>query len=260
MTTPVALHHVIDGPADAPVLLLANSLGSTIAMWEPQLPRLTAGFRVVRFDTRGHGRSPVPAGPYALADLGADVLALLDRLDVERAHFAGLSLGGMVGMWLAAHAPQRVDRLVLCCTSARLGPPEAWAERARTVRAQGTAAVADAVVQRWFTPAYAARHSPRIAAMRAMVAATPAEGYASCCTAIQEMDLVPALPRITAPTLVIAGADDPATPPVHASTIAGHLAGARVTVVPDAAHLANVEQPDRVTDLILEHLNGEEKP
>ncbi|SDY53256.1 3-oxoadipate enol-lactonase [Micromonospora pattaloongensis] len=255
----VSLHHVVEGPADAPVLLLGNSLGSTLAMWEPQLPRLAEQFRVVRFDTRGHGRSPVPTGPYALADLGGDVLALLDRLGVARAHFCGLSLGGMVGMWLAAHAPERVDRLVLCCTSARLGPPEGWAERARAVRAQGTVAVADAVLQRWFTPGFTSRKPDRVAALRAMVAQTPAEGYAGCCEAIADMDLEPVLPRIAAPTLVIAGADDPATPPAHAETIAAGIPDARVTVLTDAAHLANVEQSDRVTDLIITHLTGKEQ-
>jgi 3-oxoadipate enol-lactonase len=249
-------YYTVDGPADGPVLVLGNSLGSTLHMWDPQLPRLAERYRVVRFDTRGHGCSPVPDGPYDIADLGADVLALLDTLGVARAHFCGLSLGGMVGMWLAGHAPERVDRLVLCCTSARLGPPESWAERASIVRAHGTEAIADAGVGRWVTPAYAARHPDRVAELRAMIAGTPAEGYASCCGVIERMDLTPILPSIGAPTLVIAGADDPASPPSHPAAIAAAVPGARLAVVPEAAHLANVEQAETVTKLIMEHLDG----
>lgn len=252
----VDVHHVVEGPDDAPVLVLANSLGSTLRMWDAQIPQLVSRFRVVRFDMRGHGESPVPPGPYTIADLGHDVIALLDRLEVAKAHFCGLSLGGMVGMWLAAYAPDRIDRLVLCCTSARLGPPQMWAERARTVREQGTAAVADAGVGRWLTPEYAARNPELAADLRDMIASTPAEGYAGCCAAIERMDLTGILPTIRAATLVIAGADDPSTPPAHAASIATTIPGARMAIVPHAAHLANVEQADTVTALILEHLDG----
>lgn len=249
-------YSTVDGPADAPVLVLANSLGATVEMWEPQLPVLAERFRVVRFDTRGHGRSAVPDGPYTIGDLGGDVLALLDELGVPRAHFCGLSLGGMVGMWLAAHAPERIDRLVLCCTSARPGSPESWAHRAATVRAEGAEAVADLVVGRWLTPEHAHRRPDLVARLRAMIAATPAEGYASCCAAIQDLDLTPVLPRITAPTLVLHGADDPAFVPQHGADIAAAVPGARFTLVRDAAHLANVEQVDVVTGLVADHLGG----
>jgi 3-oxoadipate enol-lactonase len=254
MSDPVAVHHVVEGPPDAPALVLINSLGSTLAMWEPQIEELAARFRVVRFDLRGHGRSPVPPGPYALSDLGGDVIALLDRLEIERAHLCGVSLGGMIAMWLGIHAPERVDRLVLCCTSANLGPPEGWAQRARLVRAQGTAAVAGAVVERWLTPAYAARHPELVRRLRAMIAATPAEGYAGCCAAIEHMDIEAELTSITAPTLVVAGAEDPATPPDHGARIAARVPGARMAVVPGSAHLANLQQPDEVNALVLRHL------
>jgi 3-oxoadipate enol-lactonase len=254
--TPVPVHATIDGKPDGPVVLLANSLGSTIQMWEPQLSALGEVFRVVRYDHRGHGASPVPAGPYRLADLGEDVVALLDRLEIARASFCGVSLGGMVGLWLAANAPERVDRLVVCCSSADIGPAHTWTERAATVRAHSTDAVADTVVGRWFTPAFAQRNPATVARMRAMIAATPPEGYASCCEAIAAMDLVPALGSIRAPTLVIAGADDPVTPPEHARRIAGAVAGAAVAVVDDGAHLANVEQAERVNRLLLAHLAG----
>ncbi|MFF0371247.1 3-oxoadipate enol-lactonase [Micromonospora sp. NPDC005087] len=255
----VDVHAVVEGPEDAPVLVLSPSLGSTHAMWEPQAAALRDRFRVVRYDHRGHGASPAPPGPYELADLGADVLRLLDRLEVPAAHFCGLSLGGMTGMWLAAHAPERVRRLVLCCTSARLGPPQFWDERADLVRREGTAAVADGVVTRWFTPGWVQAHPEAVRDMRAMVAATPAEGYASCCSAIRDMDLTDVLPRVHAKTLVIAGHEDPSTSPEHGQAIAEGIRDARLELLSPAAHLANVEQPETITRLLLEHLLGEEK-
>jgi 3-oxoadipate enol-lactonase len=246
----VAVHHVVDGPADAPALVLSNSLGSTLAMWDPQVAALAATHRVIRYDLRGHGASPVPDGPYALDDLGADVLALLDRLEVERASFAGISLGGMITLWLAIHAPDRVERVLPCCTAAYLGPPEAWAERIELVRRKGTRALAPSVVERWLTPAYGERHPEAVARLRAMIAGTPDEGYAGCCAAIQHMDLRPDLPRIDAPTLVIAASEDPSTPPEHGERIAAAIPGARLEVVEGAAHLANIERPDEFTALI----------
>jgi 3-oxoadipate enol-lactonase len=252
--TPVELAFDVDGPEGAPTVVLSNSLGSTPAMWDPQLPALVERLRVVRYDHRGHGRSPVPPGPYDLADLGADVIALLDRLDLERVHWCGLSLGGMVGMWMAINAPQRIDRLVLCCTSARLGPPDMWADRAATVRAQGVDAVADAGIERWLSPGLMEREPEVAARIRAMLAATPAEGYASCCGVIERMDQVPQLGEIRAPTLVIAAEDDPATPPEHGELIAAGVPGARLEIVPGARHLATIEQPEAMTELIVSHL------
>jgi 3-oxoadipate enol-lactonase len=252
--TAVDVRHDVLGPADGPVLVLSNSLGSTSAMWDGQVPYLAERLRVVRYEHRGHGGSPVPPGPYELADLGGDVLALLDRLDLERVHWCGLSLGGMVGMWLAINAPERLDRLVLCCTSARLGPPEMWAERAATVRERGVEAIADAGLGRWLTPAFIERHPDEAADVRAMLVATSDEGYAACCGAIERMDLVPHLDAIRAPTLVIAAADDPATPPEHGDLIAAHVRDARLAIVEDARHLATVEQPRAMTELIAGHL------
>jgi 3-oxoadipate enol-lactonase len=235
---------------------MINSLGADLSRWDPQIPALAERFRVIRYDARGHGRSAVPPGRYALADLGRDALDLLDRLGVARAHVCGLSLGGMTAMWLAAHAGERVDRLVLFCTSALLGPPESWAERSAKVRAEGTAAVADAVVARWVTAGYAAAHPGVVRTLRDMVAATPAIGYAGACAAVEEMDLRPDLPAISAPTLVVAGADDPATPPAHGAAIAAAIPGARLEVLRDAAHLASFEQAETANRLILEALDG----
>jgi len=252
----VDLHHVIDGPDDAPAVVLFPSLGSTLELWEPQVAALAEHFRVVRVDPRGHGGSPVPQGPYSIDDIGGDVVALLDRLGIERAHVVGVSLGGMVAMWLAAHAPERVERLALICTSAYLPPATNWIERAETVRAKGTGSIADVAVGRWFTEGFRAREPERVAAAVAMLEATPDEGYAACCEAIAGMDLREDLPRITADTLVIAGADDPATPPSHAEAIVGSVPGARLQIVPDAAHLATLEQPEAIGALVVAHLGG----
>ncbi|AGL17806.1 3-oxoadipate enol-lactonase [Actinoplanes sp. N902-109] len=247
-------HHELTGPAGAPPLLLINSLGADLSMWDPQVDALSAEFRVIRYDARGHGASAVPEGRYALADLGRDALDLLDHLGIARAHVCGLSLGGMTGMWLAAHAPDRVDRLILCCTSALLGPKSMWAGRAATVLRDGTGAIADAAVRRWVTPGFAAAHPRAVARLREMVAATPPVGYAGACAAIEDLDLRADLARITAPTLVIAGADDPATPPAHGAAIAAGIAGARFEVLSPAAHLATYEQPETVNRILLEAL------
>jgi len=254
--TSVPVHHLVTGPDDAPVVVLSNSLGSTTSMWDAQADALAEHFRVVRYDTRGHGGSPVPTGPYDIDDLADDVVALLDTLGVEKAHFVGLSLGGMTSMRLAARNPERVDRLVVLCTGANLAPASAWHDRAGTVRAQGTGAVAEAVVQRWFTAAYLEANADIKADCEATVAGTPAEGYASCCEVIATMDLRPDLPTISAPTLAIAGADDPATPPPLLQAIADAVQDGRLLVVPRSAHLANAEQPETITPAIIAHLTG----
>jgi 3-oxoadipate enol-lactonase len=252
------LHHSLGGAADpAPVIAFTGSLGTDIAFWQPQSDRLGERFRTLRYDIRGHGRSAVPPGPYSMEELGSDLIALLDRLQIERALLCGLSIGGMISMWVAAHAPERVERLVLCCTSARLGPPESWHERAATVRAQSVGAIADAVLERWFTPGYREAHPDVIEGMRRTLAATPAEGYAGCCEAIAAMDLTGDLPSIAAPTLVVAGEQDPATPPEHGRRIAELIPGARFEVVSPAAHLATMERPDLTTAMILRFLSNE---
>ena len=251
----VRLGFELTGPEGAPVLVLSNSLGTTTAMWDDQLAALQGRFRVLRYDHRGHGGSEVPAGPYTIDDLGLDLLGLLDDLGLERVSFCGLSLGGMVGMWLAARAPERLDRLALCCTSARLNP-DAFRERAARVRAGGMGPLVEEVTARWFTPGFRARAPGTVAGVAAMLAATPEEGYAGCCEAIAAMDLRGDLAAIGAPTLVVAGADDPATPLPHARAIAAAVPHARLAVVADAAHLANIEQPQQVAGLLLDHLSG----
>ena len=250
----VDLHYGIEGPEDAPVLVMANSLGTNLRMWDDQAPALRDRFRLLRYDHRGHGGSPVPSGPYAVEQLGRDALALLDRLGIDRFSFCGLSIGGAVGMWLASEAPGRVERLVLCCTSAHFGPPDPWEARARTVRADGVGAVADTVLERWFTPEFRASRPATVWWAEEMLRSTPAEGYAGCCEAIRDADLRPGLGRISAPTLVIAGSEDPAAPVEKAEVIRDGVQNARLTVVERAAHIANVERPDEVTGEILDHL------
>jgi 3-oxoadipate enol-lactonase len=253
--TAALLNHEFRGPADGPPLLMIGSLGTTMAMWDPQLPALAARFRVLRAEPRGHGASEVPAGPYTIADIARDLLALLDTLEIPATFYCGLSLGGMAGMWLASHAPDRIGRLALCCTSPWLPPAEGWASRAAHVRAHGTASIRDQVLGRWFTPAFRERDPATAGWAAGMLAATPAEGYAACCEAIASMDLRPELAAIRVPTLVIAGQDDPATPPEHGEAIAAAIAGARLALVP-GAHLANVEAPKTVGDLLIAHFAG----
>jgi 3-oxoadipate enol-lactonase len=251
MSEPVSLVASLEGPAGAPVLVHGNSLGTTRAVWEPQQALLRRHFRLLRYEHRGHDGSPAPAGPYTIDQLGADVLALLDRYGIERAAYCGISLGGMVGLWLAANAPGRVAALGVCCTSAYLPPASLWTERARQVRSAGMSAIAPQAVGRWFTPLLRARQPSVPASFAAQLEATDPEGYAGCCEAIAAMDLRPSLASITLPTLVIAAAEDPATPPWHGAVIASRIAGARLAVVRGAAHLANVSNAGEVSSALL---------
>jgi 3-oxoadipate enol-lactonase len=250
----VRLHYELSGPADAPVVVLGNSLGTTTALWEPQLPMFHEFFRVLRFDHRGHGGTPSTPGPYTIDDLGDDVLELLDSLGLQRVSYCGLSLGGMIGMWLAGHAPERIDRLALCCTAASFPSPQPWIARAATVRASGPGAIAAQVVSRWFTPALK-EHSPEVvASFEAMLSGIDPEGYAGCCDALSKLDLRSVLPAIQAPTVVIAAAQDEATPTECARAIAEAIPGAELYIVGDAAHLANIEAADAVSVILHGHL------
>ena len=252
----VALNHRVEGPAEASVLVLLNSLGTDLRMWEPQAAALRDEYRLVRLDTRGHGGSPVPEGPWTLADIGGDVLALLDSLGIAKASFAGVSLGGSTAVWLAAHAPERVEAAIPCFTSAWFGGPGPWLRRAEIVSEKGVEAVADAVLERWFTP----EADPELVArMRRMIIATPPAGYAAATEVVAHLDLRPDLARINVPTLVISGAEDPACPPDVGRALAAGVPGAGFAVVEGAAHLGNLERPDAVTDLIRSHLAKENR-
>lgn len=249
-----ALAYEVFGPEGAPPLLMGGSLGTAMAMWDRQLP-LATQFRLIRFDHRGHGASPVPPGPYGIADLGRDALELMDRLGIERASYCGLSIGGMVGMWLAVNASERIDKLILMSTAAQVSPPTPYQERALAVREAGSPEiVADTVVGGWFTPEYAASNPELVARHRAMVAATSAEGYASCCEAIAAHDVRSDLPGISAPTLVIAGALDPSIPAVFGQQIAAAIPGATFKLLDPGAHLVSVERANEVNRLIADFL------
>jgi 3-oxoadipate enol-lactonase len=252
--TAVSLHYTVEGPSDGPVLLLGSSLGTTSAFWEPQLAALTNKLRVIRYDHRGHGRSPVPPGPYRMDELAGDVLAIVDSLGIDRFRIGGISLGGMIAMWIGSHVPDRVERMALVCTSAKLGPPEMWQTRAKTVRAEGMGAIADALLGRWVPAEFATRRPDIVENLRAMLVGTPVEGYAGCCAAIETMNLEPDLDRVTAPTLVIAALEDESTPPAHAQNIASRIAGCRLSLIAGAAHLANVSRPELIGQLMSDHL------
>jgi 3-oxoadipate enol-lactonase len=232
----MSLHHTVDGEGER-VLVLAGSLGSTLEMWEPQLPALAGRFRVVRFDHPGHGGSPL-LSVRSVDGIAAEVMALLDELCLDRVSFCGLSLGGAVGMRLALDHPDRLDRLVLCCTSMRFATPDFWDERAGAVRAGGVEAIADAVLERWFTPGF-----DDVRRYREMLVATPQEGYARCCEALRDWDVRGRLSAVRAPTLVLAAADDPSTPPEGLEAIAAEIPDARLVVIDDARHLVSVERP-----------------
>ena len=248
--------HTVDGPAGAPVLLLGASLGTTGDLWTPQLPALADRFRVVRWTHPGHTPGSATAvGPMAVADLGADVIDLLDHLDVETASFAGISLGGIVALWVAANAPDRVDRLALCCTTAHLSPAS-WHERAAAVRRAGTAPLLDHLLGRWFTPGFTDRRPDRRQLVATMLAGVDDESYAFCCEALAGLDLRADLAAVRAPTLVLAGREDPVCPPATALALHEGIAGSSLVVLPGAAHLANLEQPEAFTRALLDHLAG----
>jgi 3-oxoadipate enol-lactonase len=240
------VHHAMDGPAKAPVVVLSNSLGADLSMWEPQVSALRKSFRVLRYDTRGHGQSGVTAGPYTIEQLARDVVKLLDALDIPSAHFCGLSMGGKIGMWLGAHAADRVQRLVLCNTGARIGTIERWNERIKSVRESGLKAVAGTVGERWFTAGFGQRSPEIVARMQAMVERMPPEGYAACCAAIRDSDQRDELAGIHVPTLVIAGSQDPATPPADGRFLADAISGARFVEL-EASHLSTVEAAEAFT-------------
>lgn len=249
------LFYRFDGPPDAPVLVLSNSLGTDLAMWDAQMPTLARMFRVLRYDTRGHGGSTAPPGPYSIDQLGRDVIGLLDAAAVSRAHFCGLSMGGQTGMWVGIHAAHRLDRLVLSNTAACIGPPERWNARIEKIRAEGMKAIADAVLAGWFTPPFHAAYPDVVAKMRAMLVRSPIDGYIASCVAVRDADQRESIARITAPTLVFSGTYDAATPPADGRFLTQRIGGAQYVELP-AAHIANIEAVSLFTDTLVAFLNG----
>ncbi len=249
------IHYALEGQSGAPALMLSNSLGTNYSMWDPQLPELRKKLRVLRYDTRGHGQSSLTPGPYSIEQLGRDVMALLDALDLDRVHFCGLSMGGMIGMWLGANAPERLNKLVLCNTAAKIGTSEVWNARIEAVRKNGMKSVAAAVVERWFSPAFREKPPATVSSTLKMLEAANPEGYAACCAAIRDFDFREQLSRIRVPTLVIAGAHDPSTPPADGRFLADQIQGAQYAEL-DAAHLSNIEAQDRFNNEVAKFLNS----
>ena len=248
----------VDGDAAAPALILGNSLGTTLEMWEPQVAVFAGRFRLIRYDTRGHGGSPVTPGPYSFEDLGQDVLAVLDALSVERAAFCGISMGGHTGLWLGIHAGPRFNAIAVCNSAAKIGTEQAWNERAAMVRADGAAAMralADSAPGRWFTEDFAQAHPAVVQRAQGWIAGTDPEGYAACCEALAASDLRGSLGRIATPTLLLAGASDPVTTVADAQAMQAAIPGAQLAVVP-ASHLSNLEAPLAFDQAVLDFLAG----
>jgi 3-oxoadipate enol-lactonase len=246
-TKDLRMHYELDGPPTAPALVLSNSLGTNLSLWDSQLPVFAKNFRVLRYDSRGHGQTSVTQGEYSVEMLGRDVIQLLDALNLERVNFCGLSIGGMTGMWLAVNVPQRLGNLVLSNTAPKIGKPDTWNERIRAVRQGGTKAVAQQVIDRWFTTEFRADHPNEVAKTRLMIESTSTGGYTGSCAAVRDFDFWEKVSGIRAQTLVITGTHDSAAPPSEAQKLAKCIPGARYIELP-AAHISNVEAASRFTE------------
>jgi 3-oxoadipate enol-lactonase len=246
---------VVEGNENAPALMLSNSLGTTLNMWDDQVGEFAKHYRVVRYDRRGHGRSGVPQGPYSMERFGRDVIGVLDALKIKKTDWCGLSMGGMVGQWLGANAPDRVGKLVLSNTNSYYADKAPWSDRIKFVEEKGLAALVDTNMQRWFTAGFRERAPEVIARMKAMFVTTDVTGYVGCCAAIRDMDFRASNPRIVAPTLVIVGSQDAATPPSAGEAITAQVPGAKLASL-DAAHISNMEQPKLYTETVLNFLRG----
>ncbi|MFZ0038874.1 MAG: 3-oxoadipate enol-lactonase [Candidatus Acidiferrales bacterium] len=249
------VNYTLTGRADAPTLVFSNSLGANLSMWDPQMPELEKQFRVLRCDTRGEGKSSVTTGPYTIDQLAGDVLRLMDHLGIVRANFCGLSMGGMIGMWIALNAEKRLSKVVLCNTAAKIGTAEMWNARIENVRKGGMAAVSAAVCGRWFTPAFRASSPEIFAGAQRMIESMPPEGYAACCAAVRDYDARERVGQFRVPTLVIAGNQDAATPPADGRSLADSIPGARYVEL-NASHISNIEASEQFTSELIRFLTA----
>jgi 3-oxoadipate enol-lactonase len=249
------VNYELTGPAGAPVLLFSNSLGTTFSMWDSQLPALEPEFRVLRYDSRGHGLTTVTPGPYTIELLGRDVLHLLDKLKIQRANFCGLSKGGMIGLWLGVNAPERLQKLILCNTAAKIGTLDSWNGRIKSVREAGMKSIAPAVIERWFTPEFRLRSPAIVAKTQRMIENSPLEGYIACCEAIRDMDQRETISTIRVPTLVISGTKDPVIPLGESHFISEQIPGAHSADL-EAAHLSNIEASEKFNTAIIRFLTA----
>jgi 3-oxoadipate enol-lactonase len=249
------LHYQFDGPAQAPILLFSNSLGTNFRMWDAQLSDFTQQFRILRYDTRGHGESTVSPGPYNIAQLSRDVVHLLDVLSLDRVHFCGLSMGGMTGMELASHSPTRVRKLVLCSTAAKIGTPDTWNARIDAVQKGGMKSVASAVIERWFTPSFRTAHPEQVSVAQQMLEATSPDGYIANCAAVRDFDFRQNLSSIKVPALVVSGTHDPGAPPADGHFLQKSISGAIYAEVP-ASHISNIEARSDFNQAVLSFLRA----
>jgi 3-oxoadipate enol-lactonase len=245
-TKDLRIHYQLDGPAAAPVLLLSNSLGTNLSLWEPQIPAFATTFRVLRYDSRGHGQTPATVGDYSIELLAHDALNLLDTLKFDRVHFCGLSIGGLTGMWLGAHAPQRFDKLILSNTAPKIGIRENWNARIQSVRDNGTKSISEGVVEKWFTAPFRAKEPVLVAKTKQMIDTTSTAGYNGSCAAVRDADLWSELRKIQAPTLVFGGTHDQSVPAANAQKFAQQIQGAKFIEL-DAAHISNIEAAEKFT-------------
>lgn len=249
------LFYTLTGPEGAPVVMLSSALGTTLEMWQPQLPALERDYRVLRYDMRGHGSSDLAPEPCSISTLGRDVVALLDHLGMEKVHFCGLSIGGVIGQWLGARAPQRLISLILCNTAAKIGTEEVWNKRIADVEQGGLASIADAGLERWFTPAFRTSHPASVAPVKGMLLATHPRGYTLLCAAIRDMDQRTLVEEIRVPTCILAGEHDPGTTVEDAKFLQDRIPGARLVILP-AAHISNVEAAAQFNAALLDFLKG----
>lgn len=245
----------LDGQPDAPVVMLSNSLMSNHSMWDPQMDALTESFRVLRYDTRGHGDTDAPAGPYSIQLLAEDAIALLDALNIKKVHFAGLSMGGMIGQFIGANYSERLHSLMLCDTASEMPTPEMWNDRISSARDKGITALLDGTLKRWFTAPFLSNDKEAVEKIAQMIRTTDAGGYIGCASAVRDMSQTSILSRIKIPTVIIVGEDDPACTVEQSKVLEAHIDGAELIVLQNAAHLSNIEQTDAFNTAMMNFLN-----
>lgn len=245
-----------DGPENAPIVMLSNSLMSNHTMWDPQMAVLTESFRVLRYDTRGHGDTDAPQGPYSIKLLAEDVIALLDALGIDKVHFAGLSMGGMIAQYLGAHFPDRIHSLLLCDTASEMPTLEMWNDRISSAQEGGITALLDGTLKRWFTAPFLKNDKAAVEKIAEMIRTTDTGGYIGCASAVRDMSQTSILSKITAPTVIIVGEDDPACTVEQSKVLEEHIKGSKLVVLKNAAHLSNIEQTDKFNDAMMMFLKS----
>lgn len=250
----INITYKLDGPEDAPVIMLSNSLMSNHTMWDPQMAVLTESFRVLRYDTRGHGDTDAPQGPYTIKLLAEDAVALLDALGIDKVHFAGLSMGGMIAQYMGANFSQRVHSLLLCDTASEMPTLEMWNDRISTARDNGISALLEGTLNRWFTPPFLENDKAAVEKVAQMIRTTDTGGYIGCASAVRDMSQTSILSQISVPTIIIVGEDDPACTVEQSRVLEEHIKGSELVIIKNAAHLSNIEKTDEFNDAMISFL------